>query len=113
MRVTCPNCGGNHPKWECKAPATKSTALGKDRVIVGPVSASKPYLRNVPEVVDAQPGKRHASEGPAGTQALPVDTIPKRGRPISANPKSPRVAYQRDYVARWRRGEVGNKHKEK
>jgi hypothetical protein len=33
MRITCPNCGGPHPKWECKRPAPKPspTATGADR----------------------------------------------------------------------------------
>lgn len=29
MRVTCPICRGNHPKWDCKSPASKTTNSAK------------------------------------------------------------------------------------
>lgn len=61
MRITCPNCGGAHPAWDCRRPATKSTAARKD------VRGSAPHQQPTER---GEPGLRNL----AGTQALPVDT---------------------------------------
>lgn len=75
MRVECPNCGGAHPAWDCKRPATKSTAAQK---VVLEVQATPKEPRQ--GRVSLEPKKsrtRMASDVrsvKAGTQALPVDT---------------------------------------
>lgn len=110
MRVTCPNCGGDHPKWECKRPDTKSTASLREvmRTVVVPDRGGMQITNET--------GSTPPSVGPrsdAGETTLPVDTKPRRGRPKMEAPTSARAAYQREYVAKWRRGEVGNKYRSK
>lgn len=35
MQVTCPNCGGSHPKWECKAKADQIAAWQAKKSVGG------------------------------------------------------------------------------
>lgn len=72
MRITCSNCGGDHPKWECKRPATKSTAARKsERLDVGSDNANGPAARPPAGIVGSTPTSELA-----GCDALPVDTRP-------------------------------------
>lgn len=129
MRVQCPNCGGDHPKWECRRPAAKSRE-DKAQASAGvkpnlerqldPVksaglsrtkstAARKDVLRT--EVEIAQGGVRLpkangstpdavGTKRKAGTQALPVDTtIRKPGRPSTGFDKA---AYNRAYMRQYR-----------
>lgn len=76
MRITCKHCGGDHPVWECKRPATKSTVAkitspdgtGLDNSTVGVGGSLRGSTPKLP-----------VSETTAG-KALPVDTNPGVGR---------------------------------
>lgn len=94
MRVTCTNCGGSHPVFECKSAAKKST----DAREIGPVIKGQAHaMREGHERTAAEPGTKVASalsataldvanQGngrgtkpkaetvSAGKKALPVDT---------------------------------------
>lgn len=61
MRITCPNCGGPHPKWECKRPAQKSSPAdtGADRTAESDVSRSG-------RVAPAPASKNRARVAPSG-----------------------------------------------
>ena len=93
MAVSCSNCGGSHPVWDCRA---KSTAARKD------VQAITASLIDG-NALDARSQKPLA----AGTQALPVDT---NGEVAAVAPSGPHVGrtspakfdkkeWSRDYMA--------------
>lgn len=67
MAVSCSNCGGPHPVWDCRA---KSTAEK-----LGSPNARREVLGNVAGVTQvAGSGVSPPVTRQAGTQALPVDT---------------------------------------
>ncbi len=74
MPVTCPNCGGAHPKWECR---------------------EKPRR-------EVMPDKRRSKQEPAKPQpdnALPPVAQPKKR---AAGGTFDRLAYQREYMRKRR-----------
>ncbi len=125
MRVTCKNCGGAHPTYDCKRPKkpasavetsapadggrktktdasapksqTKSTAARKDVRNGGQRSKGAALEAEVPVRVRPDP-----IDVSAGTQALTVDTpsdIRKPGRPKTGFDKA---AYNREFMRKRR-----------
>jgi hypothetical protein len=90
----CKRCGFMHYSTD---PCKSSAHAGRTAEI-----SAKGALRPLSEIPE---------KGRMGTQAPSADT-PSRIEPRAApKPKFDRNAYQRDYVAKWRKGEVGLKHK--
>ena len=114
MRVTCRNCGGAHPTYDCKRPkriaapveaggpdpvlresatATESTALRKNPRRIGRHDS---VANDSPRVVGSALGPHDCQPGSVG----PVDTsIRKPGRPKTGFDKA---AYNRDYMRKRR-----------
>ena len=126
-RVHCDNCESDgHPTFMCPKPAKKSTAARMD-VQRQKAQRAQPEM-GTPDCTElASRTQASVRESAAGTQALLVDTNDAgspNGRvtgfePVSAGStpapasKFNKTDYQREYVAKWRRGEVGNKHRSK
>lgn len=78
MPVTCPNCGGPHPKWECKKPIVETlTAPGSDIVI-------KRFLV------------------PISTEELMAGLEVQNNDLIKTSAKFNKTAYQREYMRKRR-----------
>lgn len=66
VKVTCPNCGGDHPKWDCKRPAKNAEQLG----------SSQRYEPDQLKLVSRQPSATKSTDARA---VEPKAAIAKRG----------------------------------
>ena len=91
MAVTCKNCGGQHPTWECKKPAPKIAAKAAKKVLVRG---------------DGVEGKGHAGAASEHSKVEAPKTLLPSGR-VENTPDGPAVtvaakfnktAYMREYM---------------
>lgn len=82
MRVQCPNCGGPHPKWDCKSPAKVPRV---EAAIPSPVS--KDVTRR--PVTDSQKARKKSTAAPVHQTAK---SVPKAASSVGAVDRAPKAA---------------------
>lgn len=97
MAVKCTNCGGAHPSWDCSKP-TKSAAPRRDVAVCETGENSLKSQLSKSGKIGRERAAPAEAQLKAGTQALPVDTLPKpkMGRPRTGYIKA---EYNRAYSA--------------
>ena len=104
--VTCPQCGGSHPKWECGASKAKIAAYQaslKPKVIEGTklVAVLPPETKTTTfrgQMIVAGPNQPPAVVTPQGLEPIKVPKK-KLGRPTTGFDKA---AYNREYMRQKR-----------